>query len=629
MSYREFDHITGTWLSVPQDDYDPISERGYVCDSPPSYDKSPILSDDEDDRWTEDERWTGYATDPYIPDWGRHRGRSVGRINFRDTEMPLSIYEPPIPRYVWRPLLSDYIREPDLLTSQRPTEAVCLSLASEMSLLLRFLSDPSLEVQTASVTHFPMAVQFLDDPDETIITLALVGSEMAIGVVEQTWDRVKTAVIHHPSAIKWVTLPKTDPEWVDLVRCAIAREPDLVSEIAVEDVTDEMMVGLAIRHHPTRQTEAICLAAVQVNPQALHHVVDQTVAIVKEALQRDPQLLKIVRTDLVPLVCDDAIALDGTVIKHLDVSLVTHSRCIRAVQQQGQALRYITQPPLDVIKAAVDNDETSIEHTGIAVPSHPSQERGYRRILKVIRSVIDSDGNMIYYVPEESLRPCDYHALVLAAVAQSSRAAKYIKMTKDTLQYNPVTRISTRKREIHEELVLAMIVVDPNVIEYLTTKSVPCIELAITLDHNVAAHCPGWIDKEMIISLVDKAFGAVTDKMDEYQIYDAFFVAYPEIGRWLMYNHHSTTACHVAINHGYVKQVLTASKSLRYLDLCLHAIGMSCRWIKYCRLGDYVWSDRIYLEQICSYAYCLDPDTAEWIPRSVFRTMKISTNSQS
>lgn len=159
--------------------------------------------------------------------------------------------------------------------------------------------------------------------------------------------------------------------------------------------------GLAIRHI-SKQTFALCLAAVRNTATALPHVRqesvtdDQYVDLCLEAVQRMPYVLigisranatavfrrrypdicrvavqqdgwalesvasEIIDPDIYVSLCLDAVTNDGTALKHIaQHHNILHAHpeiCLAAVQQNGLALKHIPHQTIEICRAAVHNN---------------------------------------------------------------------------------------------------------------------------------------------------------------------------------------------------------------------------------------------------------------------------------
>lgn len=245
-------------------------------------------------------------------------------------------------------------------------DAVYYAIIAKDPYLVRYLRHPSENVITVAMRANPRVYRILDDDlkTEKIDILAVTHDPYLImDIPDPSVEVCQTAVEMNASMIKHV------PEQ-NYTMCEHALKVDgmLLKYVKIIDIPLReialMQNGLAVQFISAKdQTEKLCIIAIEQNPKAIQYIQNPTYAVCMSALAQDPTLVQYMyENDKAYLLYDYVVGQDGMNLQYVPGDAQTDSLCIKAVKDNGLALKFVHAKTIDICLAAIRQNYKALRY---------------------------------------------------------------------------------------------------------------------------------------------------------------------------------------------------------------------------------------------------------------------------
>lgn len=237
------------------------------------------------------------------------------------------------------------------------TEDMCLTAVKQNGMALQFVKDKTLRVNLAAVEQNGLAIQFIPYKDRAkhVMFSAIRNNPKALLLMEyMSYDLCIDAIKMDYTMMQYIDNPSPK-----LIEEAIKIEPGVVNYIKNDntfDISDDAnknvvdleqleQDGLLLKNVPkNKQTEEMCITAINQNPNAYYYVRIRTPTVLLTAVKKNPWLIEeMSRSEQTEEMCLEAVSRAGATLMHIYDSIKNDKICITAVKQLHFAMFYV--PP--------------------------------------------------------------------------------------------------------------------------------------------------------------------------------------------------------------------------------------------------------------------------------------------
>jgi hypothetical protein len=246
--------------------------------------------------------------------------------------------------------------------SKRPTKEI-VKLLDQDPTLLRFIKNPTKEMQIECLKKDGTVIQYIRNPSEELQKVAVENNPEALFLIANPTDYVKIAVIESKPGffsrinkssnlvkLKAVEVGGYNIQHIqnptkEMQMAAVRSEPSVIGliinpseEVQIEAVKSDFSVIQEIKN----PSEAVQMAVIEQNAHGLSFIKNPTEAVQLAAVLEDPTILSDEYIKFAESVQIAVISKDGFLIR--EISNPSEAVQIAAIKENKRALRYISDP---------------------------------------------------------------------------------------------------------------------------------------------------------------------------------------------------------------------------------------------------------------------------------------------
>ena len=462
---------------------------------------------------------------------------------------------------------------------KNPSEELQRAVISEQPLMLRYLKNPSEEIQSIAVNIVSSAFQYIKDPSERIqleaILKARLNASQIFMYIKNPSEKVQLAAIKQDaSSLGFIENPseKIKLNAVKLNSQAIAYIKEPSEELQLAAIINDAFNDPEIIRYIKNPSERVMIEAVKKNGRAIKYIINPSEEVQLAALNN---IISGIRdSSLEPYEC-------AYLLSSIDNRGGLSERVqLEAVKTYGLAIRHIDSPSEEVQLAAVKQDGRAIMHINYNHDSPISEQvqiaalkqgsLNKRDVIEIMQ-FLTRDMNLHDQALSENVQ--------LEALKHHLEAIKYIKNPSEQVKLMAVKRDARAIcyiKDPSEAVQLAAIRLMPDMFEYIVNPTERVKAEFMTyqqLANAVPANIPVSVPVNVPVSVPEES---ITDRAERFYtlVKEAGLFEPPpamvnEIGEWVrsIYAAHTWAMAleELALDKGEVPKGLLHKYFIKYI----------------------------------------------------------------
>ena len=297
-------------------------------------------------------------------------------------------------------------------------EKICIAAVRNNGMALQFVKDQNEKICITAVRNNGMALQFVKRQTEDICCEALINNKNAEQFIKNKTPKIKYILNNIDKYSYKKVIKEKDDEDLSIagkiIRAKLLNKEmeDSINNYGCDTEQDRINIvsknGLMLQKI-VNQTEKICVAAIEQNPEAVQYVYPECMTdIVKmTAVTKDPTMLKYI-DDQTEELCLEAVKQNPKMLQY--VNNQTEEICIKAVSMDGLTLAWVVVQSDDICLEAVKQDPYAIEYVN-------------EKTKEICLKAVQLNGYVVGYIDKNH---DNYREICLEAIKQNPYAINYI-----------------------------------------------------------------------------------------------------------------------------------------------------------------------------------------------------------